>query len=116
MEAVKWIGGGVLAVIAYVVISNTLWLLVGSRLLQSLPGVNIKGLRGTLKIAVMLVLTALAIMAWIVKRAAAWLGASGLRRPLSAEVAAWVGVGARWVNGLRKSPERDASPPTERVL
>jgi len=27
MEAVKWIGGGVLAVIAYVVISNTLWLL-----------------------------------------------------------------------------------------
>ena len=62
-----WIGGGLAIVIAYVIVSNTLWLLFGSTLLQRLPGVNIKGSRGTLKIAIMLFLSVTGFMFWVVK-------------------------------------------------
>jgi hypothetical protein len=112
MEAVKWIGGGALAVVAYVVISNTLWLLIGSRILQSLPGVNIKGVRGTLKIAVMLVLAGVGLCSWTIKRPVVWLGGRGSHRTLPSEVSVWVGRGARWLNGLppaRRSSGRSTS-------
>ena len=62
-----WIGGGLAIVIAYVIVSNTLWLLFGSTLLQRLPGVQIKGFRGTLKIAIMLFLSVTGFMFWIIK-------------------------------------------------
>lgn len=45
----KSIGVGVLI---YLIVSNLLWLLFGSRVLQSLPGVGMEGWRGTLKIAI----------------------------------------------------------------
>jgi len=51
----------------YIVVSNTLWLLFGSRVLQCLPGVDIKGIAGTLKIAAMLVLSALGVLMWALK-------------------------------------------------
>ena len=101
MEIVKWLGGGVLAVIAYLIVSNTLWLLLGSRLLQSLPGVNIKGFRGTLRIAAMLVLTIVALTLWTAKRPAVWLGARRIDRRLPAEISLWVGKGSRWVERLQ---------------
>ena len=59
--------GGALAIIAYLLVSNTLWLLLGSRVLQSLPGVNIRGFRGTLKIAAMVVLALVGVCIWVVK-------------------------------------------------
>jgi hypothetical protein len=62
----KYIGTGLLAILAYVIISNTLWLLFGSKLLQSLPGVNIKGVTGTLRIAIMLIMTILGFFYWII--------------------------------------------------
>ena len=62
-----WIGGGLAIVIAYVIVSNTLWLLFGSTLLQRLPGVKIKGFRGTLKIAMMLFLSVTGFMFWVIK-------------------------------------------------
>jgi|JI6StandDraft_1071083.scaffolds.fasta_scaffold592944_2 hypothetical protein len=61
---IKYIGGGLLAVIGYVIISNTLWLIFGSRLLQSLPGVNIKGAKGTLRIAIMILMSFVALFVW----------------------------------------------------
>ncbi len=65
------IAGGAVAVALYLLVSNTLWLLFGSRLLQTLPGVNINGFRGTLKIAAMLVFTLLGILIWAAKLCAA---------------------------------------------
>lgn len=98
MESFKWIGGGFLALLVYVVVSNTLYLLIGSRLLQMLPGVQIKGLRGTLKIAAMLVIAAFALCAWTMKRPLAWVGIARFREPMRVEVARWIGRGARVIN------------------
>lgn len=109
MEIMKWIGGGVLAVIVYLIVSNTLWLLLGSRLLQSLPGVNIKGLRGTFRIAAMLVLVIVAFVFWLVKRPLVWLGATRIDRLLPSEISLWVGRGSRWVESLQ-SPKRPNDP------
>jgi hypothetical protein len=64
-DFITWASTGIIFIFAYILISNTLWLLFGSRLLQSLPGVNIRGARGTLKIAVMLVLFAVGVARWI---------------------------------------------------
>lgn len=97
MEAVKWFGGGLLAVVVYLLVSNALWLLLGSRLLQSLPGVNIKGFRGTLRIAAMLVLTMWALIMWVAKRPAVWLGFRRIDQSLPTEIAVWVSRGSRWV-------------------
>ena len=107
MEAVKWLGGGVLAVVVYLIVSNTLWLLLGSRLLQSLPGVNIKGSRGTLRIAAMLMLTIVAVILWVLNRPVVWLGAKRLDRRLQSEISLWVGRGARWVEGLQPARRPD---------
>ncbi len=63
---VKYIGGGFLVIIGYIIVSNTLWLIFGSRLLQSLPGVKIKGNNGTLKIAVMLVMSLIGFCYWVI--------------------------------------------------
>jgi hypothetical protein len=60
----SWVCGGVVLTLLYIIISNTLWLLLGSRLLQSLPGVHIRGIAGTFKIAAMLVLSVCGVMAW----------------------------------------------------
>jgi hypothetical protein len=73
----SWIGGGVFVVFMYVVVSNTLWLLLGSRFLQELPGVNVRGLRGTVKIAVMLVLSGVGTVVWTIQTMVCLL----LRRP-----------------------------------
>ena len=64
---IKYFGGGLLVLLGYVIISNTLWLLFGSKLLQSLPGVNIKGATGTLKIAILLIMTIVGFCIWLAK-------------------------------------------------
>ena len=66
-STISWIGGGIALAIIYIIVSNTLWLLFGSRVIQYLPGVNIKGLAGTLKIASMLVLSVIGTIIWIFK-------------------------------------------------
>ncbi len=70
----KYVGGGFIVITAYVIISNTLWLLFGSKLLQSLPGVNIKGATGTLRIAVMLLMCITGFLVWVVKYPLSFLG------------------------------------------
>jgi len=65
-DSVVWISSGLLIVILYVFLSNTLWLLIGSRFIQCLPGVNIKGFKGTLKIATMLVLSVVGILLFLI--------------------------------------------------
>jgi len=60
-------GGGLFALILYLIISNTLWLIFGARLLQFLPGVKINGMRGTFKIAVMLFMSLLGVCIWMIK-------------------------------------------------
>lgn len=64
---IKYFGAGILVLLGYFFISNTLWLLFGSKLLQSLPGVKIKGTNSTLKIAILLVMTFIGLIVWIVK-------------------------------------------------
>jgi hypothetical protein len=66
-EVLSWVGGGLALVFLYIVISNTLWLLFGSRLIQCLPGVNINGFRGTIKIAIMFILSAIGTLRWTFK-------------------------------------------------
>lgn len=66
-EIAVWLGGGIAVIVLYVVVSNTLWLLFGSKLIQCLPGVNIVGFRGTLKIATMLVLSLIGLLLWVCK-------------------------------------------------
>jgi len=67
LESLYWLGGGVALVIAYIIVSNTIWLFFGSTLIQKLPGVNIKGFRGTLKISLMLLMSVFGFATWIVK-------------------------------------------------
>lgn len=64
---IKYFGGGLLIIVSYIIISNTLWLLFGSKLIQTLPGVNINGATGTLKIAILIVMSFTGIVVWIFK-------------------------------------------------
>lgn len=66
-NALSWFGSSILAVLVYLIVSNTLWLLLGSRLIQFLPGVNIKGFQGTIKIATMLILSLYGTIRWLYK-------------------------------------------------
>lgn len=66
-ETFSWIGGSLVLAFIYIVVSNTLWLLFGARLVQSLPGVNITGFRGTMKISVMLILSVIGVLYWVAK-------------------------------------------------
>lgn len=94
-ETVTWIGGSVALVILYVFISNTLWLLFGSRLIQCLPGVNIDGFRGTLKIAAMLVFSAIGVLRWIVKYTVRFLTKTNPKPVLSEEISMTIQKGAK---------------------
>lgn len=69
----KYIGGGFAVVVGYVLISNTLWLLFGSRILQFLPGVNVNTASGTFKIAVMLVMSLTGLLHWSLKWPFMWM-------------------------------------------
>jgi len=65
----QWLAWGVGAAVLYIVVSNTLYLLLGARLLQFLPGVNVKGFRGTLRLALLLAVSVAASVLWAGKRA-----------------------------------------------
>ena len=106
-ETATWVGGGLALVLVYVVISNTLWLLFGSKLVQSLPGVNISGFRGTIKIATMLALSAFGTLRWVIKYAFVIAVRSGELPILSKEVSSAIKQGARVI---RKENDSDLSP------
>ena len=93
-EIYTWIGGGIAAVFLYVIISNTFWLLFGSRILQSLPNVNIGGFRGTIKIATMLILSLLGFFIWVSKYAFMFIARESYRPVLSEEVRKTIQFGA----------------------
>ena len=76
----KYIGGGVVVIVGYIIISNMLWLIFGSKLLQALPGVNIKGSSGTLKIAVMLVMSIAGLLYWLIKFPFALIGLANKKK------------------------------------
>ena len=97
------IAGGAVAVVLYLLVSNTLWLLFGSRLLQSLPGVNINGFRGTLKIAAMLVFTLLGIFIWAAKLCAAVILFRKKKPDVRNEIRRAIGFGATRLGRLDKN-------------
>ena len=99
--------GGVIAVCAYVLISNTIWLLIGSRVLQSMPGVSIPGVRGTLRIALMLVLSLVGVLSWVLKALVNFLTRRKENLRLADEVASSIRRGARV---LSRSNERKSFP------
>ena len=102
-ETVTWLGGGLALIILYIVISNTLWLLFGSRLIQWLPGVNISGFQGTVKIATMLVLSLFGVVCWTIKFSVALVVGNNPKPLLSEEVGKVIKKGARIVNNLKGS-------------
>jgi hypothetical protein len=95
LESLYWLGGSVALLIAYVIVSNTLWLLFGSKVIQKLPGVNIKGFRGTLKIALMLFLSATGFLFWISKYFVMLILLKNPKPKLSNEISQKIKWGAR---------------------
>jgi hypothetical protein len=81
----KYIGGGLLAILVYVIISNTLWLLIGAKFLQFLPGVNDKSSRGTYKIVLLVILCLVGIVWWSLRLIPALMGII-TRKPLADEI------------------------------
>jgi len=65
---ISYLGAGILGLVIYFIVSNTLWLLLGSRLLQSFPGVGDKSLVGTLRIALMVIAVVVGILTWLFKK------------------------------------------------
>ena len=61
-----YVGGGILIVLGYIVISNSFWLILGSSIVQRLPGVYIKGAKGTLKIALLILLCMFGVVLWVI--------------------------------------------------
>ena len=90
-----WLGGGIAAVVLYIIISNTLWLLFGSRVIQYLPGVNIRGFRGTLKIAAMIILSLVGVVWWSIKFIFISVLGRNPKPLLSVEVGKTIQTGAR---------------------
>ena len=99
LESLYWLGGGIALVIAYVIVSNTIWLLFGSRLIQKLPGVNITGFRGTLKIALMLLMSIFGLGTWIFKYLIALILFKNPRPVISNEIAQKV----KWASRITKN-------------
>ena len=64
---VNYVGGGILVLFCYIIISNTNWLLIGAKVLQFLPGVSDKSAKGTLKIVLLLLMSLIGIFWWVVK-------------------------------------------------
>jgi len=114
MDLATWLGGGLLAVLAYVIVSNVAWLLIGSRLLQCLPGVDIKGFRGTVRLATMLLLTAVGTACWAGRSAWIFTTRSATPRTLPQAVATWVARGSRWSSRIfEKRPDRTSARSSE---
>lgn len=63
---IKYVGGGISVVIIYIIVSNTLWLLLGSELLKLIPGVNFRGSKGTFKIAIMILMSIVGFIYWVI--------------------------------------------------
>lgn len=106
---VQWIGWGAGAVVLYLLVSNTLYLLVGARLLQFLPGVNVKGFRGTIRLALLLVITIVATAWWMFK----WPLARLARReptPWRDELASRIHIVARISNRITALAARRGTP------
>lgn len=72
---ITYIGGGVLVIIGYVIVSNTFWLLLGTKALQVLPGVGGEYAIGTFKIAIMLLMSLIGFANWLVRSPIAAIGA-----------------------------------------
>ena len=109
----SWVGGGLALVLLYILVSNTLWLLFGSRLLQYLPGVDIKGITGTFKIATMLVLSALGTSVWVFKCIYSSLIGEKVKPGFKDEVGKMIQQGSRIVERIRKNNNRRNSQSVE---
>lgn len=73
---ITYVGGGTLIVIGYVIVSNTLWLFLGSKALQNFPGVGGEHTISTFKIALMLVMSIIGVAIWLIRLIPALTGIS----------------------------------------
>ena len=71
---IRYVGGGALALISYILVSNILWLLMGAKAIQYLPGVNDKTAKGTIKFAIMLLSSLIGTLYWVLRLPASVLG------------------------------------------
>ena len=104
-DPAHWIGWGAAAVVLYLIVSNTLYLLFGARLLQFLPGVNINGFQGTIRLALLLAISVTATAWWLCK----WPIPLITRRERTAwkdELASGIHLAARISNRMTESAAR----------
>ena len=95
-STVSWVTSGVIAVVIYLVISNTLYLLVGARLLQCLPGVNIRGFTGTLRLATLIILSVVGVVACSVKNIAYTMHLPVQKTSLKTEISKLIQIAAKF--------------------
>ena len=108
----SWIVGGLGVLVCYVVVSNTLYFLMGARLLQCLPGVNIRGFTGTLRIAFLLVLSVAGIAVWSIRTIGRTLHLPIENRSLSDEIRRFIYLAAKTLG--KKIPTNTEAIPSER--
>jgi len=97
----SFLSKGFLILLTYIIISNTLWLLLGSKLIQYLPGVNIKGINGTLKIATLIILSLIGIIIWVIKIVYSIINNNFTRPTLNEEISKMIKSGAKLFYKIR---------------
>lgn len=95
-DAVVWVGYGLVGILAYVLISNAIYLLLGAKLLQALPGVESRGFRSTLRLALMLLVTVAAFILWVGRYMRYIAVRSGSRPVLTGQIASAI----KWVSAV----------------
>ena len=109
-----WFVGGLGVLVCYVVVSNTLYLLIGARLLQCLPGVNIRGFTGTLRIAFLVALSVAGIAVWSIRSVGRTLYLPNENRSLSDEIMRFIYLTVKKLG--KKIPPNTEAMPTERSV
>lgn len=97
-----WLVGGLGALVCYLLISNTLYLLIGARLLQCLPGVNVRGFTGTVRLAFLLFLSFVGFAVWSLRTAGRKLHLPIAKTSLGDEIGRFIRLAARTIG--QKSP------------
>lgn len=96
MDSFLWIS---IIVLAYIIVSNIIWLLLGSKAVQYLPGISING--GTIRISIMIMLSIVGVLFWIIKYILSLIFVIKIKPILSRDISMMIQKGYKTVNKLR---------------
>lgn len=102
----KYVGEGLLFIVGYIIISNTLWLLIGAKALQMLPGVSDKSAKGTLKIMVLLIMSLIGILFWLIKLLPKSIGLIRNKKSFTEEISLSIQSGSRLYQKIIKKKKK----------